>query len=69
MTYHWSKSSDVEIEQYRISSHIHLKSIPVPSAVRCIDNTSRLKFKYAFRQCRNNDEMMRADALARLLYC
>ena len=41
MNYHWSKASDAEIEQYRIGSHIglHLKSIPVPSAVRCIDNT------------------------------
>ena len=39
MNYHWSKVSDAEIEQYRISSPIHLKSIPVPSAVRCIDNT------------------------------
>ena len=29
--------------------------------------TTRLKFKYAFRKCRNNDEMMRADALARSL--
>ena len=39
MNNHWSKASDAEIEQYRIGSHIHLKSIPVPSAVRCIDNT------------------------------
>ena len=35
----------------------------------CDMRTSRLKFKYAFRQCRNNEEMMRADALARSLYC
>ena len=31
--------------------------------------TSRLRFKYALRQCQNNDEIMRADALARSLYC
>ena len=31
--------------------------------------TSRLRFKYALRQCQNNDETMRADALARSLYC
>ena len=35
----------------------------------CDMRASRLKFKYAFRQCRNNDEMVRADALARSLYC
>ena len=29
---------------------------------------SRLRFKYAFRQCRANEEMMRADALAHALY-
>ena len=28
---------------------------------------SRLRFKYALRQCRSNKEMMRADALALLL--
>ena len=37
--YHWCKASDAEIEQYRIGSHIHLKSISVPSGVRCSDNT------------------------------
>ena len=31
--------------------------------------TSRLRFKYALRQCQSNDEIMRADALARSLYC
>ena len=31
--------------------------------------TSRLRFKYALRQSQSNDEIMRADALARLLYC
>ena len=31
--------------------------------------TSRLRFKYALRQCQNNDKIMRADALARSLYC
>ena len=35
----------------------------------CDMQTSRLKSKYAFRQCRNNEEMMRADALACSLYC
>ena len=31
--------------------------------------TSRLRFKYALRQCQSNDEIMRADAnLARSLY-
>ena len=30
---------------------------------------SRLRFKYALRQCQNNDKIMRADALARSLYC
>ena len=29
---------------------------------------SRLRFKYAFRQCRANEEMMRADVLAHALY-
>ena len=29
---------------------------------------SRLCFKYAFRQCHANEEMMRADALAHALY-
>ena len=29
---------------------------------------SRLRFKYAFRQCRANEEMMRADALAHAQY-
>ena len=29
---------------------------------------SRLSFKYAFRQCRANEEMLRADALAHALY-
>ena len=43
MNYHWCKASDAEIEQYRIGSDIHLKSIPVPSAVRCIDNTCTCK--------------------------
>ena len=28
---------------------------------------SRLRFKYAFRQCRANEDMMRADALAHSL--
>ena len=31
--------------------------------------TSRLRFKYALRQCQSNVEIMRADALARSLYC
>ena len=31
--------------------------------------TSRLRFKYALRQRQSNDEIMRADALARSLYC
>ena len=31
--------------------------------------TSRLRFKYTLRQCQNNDEIMRADALARSLNC
>ena len=43
MNYQWSKPPGAEIEQYRISSHIHLKSIPVPSAVRCIDSTCTCK--------------------------
>ena len=35
----------------------------------CDMQTSRLRFKYALRQCQSNDEIMRADALARSLYC
>ena len=31
--------------------------------------TSRLRYKYALRQCQNNDEIIRADALAWSLYC
>ena len=31
--------------------------------------TSRLKIKYTLRQGQNNDKIMRADALARSLYC
>ena len=35
----------------------------------CDMRTSRLRFKYALRQCQSNGEIMRADALARSLYC
>ena len=31
--------------------------------------TTRLQFKYALRQCRSDEEMNRADALARSLQC
>ena len=31
--------------------------------------TTRLQFKYALRQCRIDEEMNRADALARSLHC
>ena len=36
---------------------------------KAFDTPSRLRFKYALRQCQSNDEIMRTDALARSLYC
>ena len=36
--FHWSKASDVEIEQYRMNSYTNLGSIIIPEAVKCTDN-------------------------------
>ena len=38
---------------------------PRGDVTECDMRISRLRFKYALRQCQNNDEIMRADALAR----
>ena len=42
---------------------------PRGDVTECDTQTSRLRFKYALRQCQSNNEIMRADALTRSLYC
>ena len=42
---------------------------PRGDVTECDMRISRLRFKYVLRQCQNNDEIMRADALTRSLYC
>ena len=35
--FYWSKASDVETENFRLSSQAHLRAVNIPDAVRCYD--------------------------------